>query len=1003
VSPTLESPFLDDELFKKERAPDREPRVLALVAESPFLDALAPTGDAINSQGNDAESHARDALDDGPYEYREEIEQEEGDDGYGIHDELDEQGVDDEQEDIINDAEAESGVGLLEGFAPRMSRDDLRKHIDEYFDLANTEYTLADGTKVKARSQFRYAKSGGIDEAKARLARTLGSSFEKKHPRAVHYAVYGRAKPAQIAAITQALIDAGELDALRRRRPSLTHRQLIRRMQREFGIGIDCAGYVQLAFIYAFMRSDNDSKQTRQNLGLQERRGNERLSSLPSSHFKKLTSVTDAETGDLLVLKPRDGDADRAWHTVIIVERSSSGTEHTFLGDASWGTDLYGEDAGGIARRQLVHDTATGEWWDIHPITGDEAHRNRVGPYNKHKLYGVFRAKQSTKKVKPAPELEAWLEEAETNTDCTESGFGIIGKDDRRRVGNSLEIPCRWICQLWVRRRDSDGKTTVTGSTGVLISPRHVLTTAHLVCEARKNDRGQWITYDASDIRVVPARDGDDRPVGTYDVKMPAAVAPLWNPKGKPAGFDYALLTLEKPIGEETFKRLGGNKLCYWGSRACGRGTTLRPVSPSRLEGRTVITAGYPKDKGGKTPYITTGQLSNVSASRRTMDISADACQGQSGSPVWMNVGGEHCMVGMLLSVKETTNVALRFTDEICAQLRSWLKGASDVCAPSPGARRELEFEDADLESDEFGMLEAVSEDADELETETDEGAAGELIAASEDVGDAGDELEYEWVGEVEPTSVVEEATDIATRELDPALADIAERIARGRPLLEHQAARSARRWTKCFSAADIERVRKVYADNASAAAANSGDRCSCIVMLNVALGQLLQLTLKDAPARSSSTRRVQMAALTTESIDKAMQQLKRKGFAAEPIVINFYDRRNRTAGTLKPEKLKTGAQTTVLDKAAKEGCWYAYGMSIMDGYHSVLLLVDHTTSDKKIYWLDQFSSGIDDDVTLDLDQRLTNKTQAWWQAVMDRKGKGYNTMIRLSPLSKRT
>jgi hypothetical protein len=142
------------------------------------------------------------------------------------------------------------------------------------------------------------------------------------------------------------------------------------------------------------------------------------------------------------------------------------------------------------------------------------------------------------------------------------------------------------------------------------------------------------------------------------------------------------------------------------------------------------------------------------------------------------------------------------------------------------------------------------------------------------------------------------------------------------------------------------------------------------------------------------------MAALSTESIETAMAQLRRTGFAAAPTVIDFFDRRKRTAGTLKPEQLKTSVATRVLNGASKKGCWYAYGLSIMDGYHSVLLLVDATTTAKKIYWLDQFSAGIDDDVTADLDQRLTDMTQRWWQAVMDEKQKGYNTMIRLWPLN---
>lgn len=715
MSRAIESPFLDEGLFGGGSAPDWTTRMAALASESPFRDAFLPEGEPGSLEADAIASSVEEAQDKDSYEIDRELDEEK--------------------------TEPASEAGDTEGFVPEVSQADLRTRIDRYFELANTEYTLPGGTKVRARSQFRYVRTSDVDAAKASLVRTLGPSFEKEHPGAIHYAVYGRAKPTQIATITQALIDVGALDAVRNRHPRMTSAQLIRRLQREVRIGIDCAGYVQLAFVYAFLGSDDDSKKTRRSLGLHERRGYERLANLPTSHFLKLKSVTDAQTGDLLVLKPREGDADRAWHTVIIVDRTVAGGEHTLVGDASWGVDLYGENAGGIGRRRLVHDTATGEWWDIDPITGAEAHRNRVGPYNKHRFHGVFRARAA----KPASEIETLLEEAETNTDCSASGFGIIGRDDRRRVVDPLEVPCRWICHLWVRRKDSDGKVTHTGGTGVLISPRHVLTVAHLVCEAVKKD-GRWITWDATDIRATPARDGDDRPLGTYDVKMPVTVARLWNPKGKPAGFDYALLTLEKPIGDEIFRRLGGKKLCYWGSRACGGGTTVRPLPPGRLEGRTAITAGYPKDKGGTAPHITTGELSNVSAGSQIMHISADACRGQSGSPVWINSGGEHCMVGMMLSVRETTNVALRVTDEICAQLRAWIKGASDICAPRAAASaREEEHEAADtgtLDSDAVEVEVEVEETADieaELEEEYPEGeliALGPAATAEEDILD---------------------------------------------------------------------------------------------------------------------------------------------------------------------------------------------------------------------------------------------------------------------------
>jgi hypothetical protein len=207
--------------------------------------------------------------------------------------------------------------------------------------------------------------------------------------------------------------------------------------------------------------------------------------------------------------------------------------------------------------------------------------------------------------------------------------------------------------------------------------------------------------------------------------------------------------------------------------------------------------------------------------------------------------------------------------------------------------------------------------------------------------------------------------------------------------------------WTACFTAAEIANVLTAYADNAAAVASDTGDRCSCIVMLNVALGRLLPLQLKQNRARGTSDRRVQMAALTTESIEQAMRQLREKGFASDPLTMNFLDRRNRTAGTLKPEELKGSVRDEVLKLSQPDGCWFAYGMSIMDGYHSVLLLVDNRAAAARIYWLDQFSGGLDIDVTDDLDQRVTAKTQSWWQSVMDTKGKGYNTTLRVWPLRK--
>ena len=261
-----------------------------------------------------------------------------------------------------------------------------------------------------------------------------------------------------------------------------------------------------------------------------------------------------------------------------------------------------------------------------------------------------------------------------------------------------------------------------------------------------------------------------------------------------------------------------------------------------------------------------------------------------------------------------------------------------------------------------------------------------------------------DWVRELgtatAPTSVMEAdpiEDQLAGEQVDPELTDMAERVmARAAPFAEETST-----WTRCFAQAEIANVVAAYADNAAAAASNTGDRCSCIVMLNVALGRLLPLPAKQNRARGTSDRQVQMAALTTESVDEAMRQLRDQGFATAPTVLDFLDSRDRTAGTLKPERLKDSVQDAVLKLSDQDGCWFAYGASIMDGYHSVLLLVDRRATVAKIYWLDQFSGGLDTEVTDSLDQRVTDKTQAWWQSVMDSKKKGYSTTIRVWPLRK--
>jgi hypothetical protein len=211
-------------------------------------------------------------------------------------------------------------------------------------------------------------------------------------------------------------------------------------------------------------------------------------------------------------------------------------------------------------------------------------------------------------------------------------------------------------------------------------------------------------------------------------------------------------------------------------------------------------------------------------------------------------------------------------------------------------------------------------------------------------------------------------------------------------------------RWTTCFTADDAARAVGAYTENHTAATSSGAqDRCSCIVMLNVALGRLLDLSTKPWPARGykpgthpARPRTVQMADLTTQTVDLAMAQLVRAGRATGPVRLDFVDKRGRRAGTLEPVRLSSSVLTAVTERSRDKGCWYGFGMSVMDGYHSVLLLVDHIGDDRKIYWMDQFSNGLDVEVTTTLDDKLTAYTVSAWNSVLRSKGKRFDTPIRL-------
>jgi hypothetical protein len=349
---------------------------------------------------------------------------------------------------------------------PESVRDALvRLRIDRHFEDAASEYALPHSkTKLRVRGMFRitggfndgaswWKGSGKItaEDFKNEINRILKSSGKKLPGFAVHLNVYGRASTEDIRAVTQSLIDAGELDRVRahfdkdlpgflaRIDPAnfgrnwghitaITDEIAVRLLQWEYAVGVDCAGYVQRAFLESASRPGGSALRLKKVGGRTEKRlkdgsrfglkelGNENLYSLNKKYFKTVTPP-QSRPGDLIILKKPGEEG----HTVLLRRRwelsaaeqagftnladlAASGERvHAFEVDASFGSSTVSHPfpnplLNGVQRRVWLFNEANGKWSDADPAPSGGFEVRFVssdGPY-RHTLQAIYH---------PIPEL----------------------------------------------------------------------------------------------------------------------------------------------------------------------------------------------------------------------------------------------------------------------------------------------------------------------------------------------------------------------------------------------------------------------------------------------------------------------------------------------------------------------------------------------------------------------------------------------------------------------
>lgn len=186
------------------------------------------------------------------------------------------------------------------------------------------------------------------------------------------------------------------------------------------------------------------------------------------------------------------------------------------------------------------------------------------------------------------------------------------------------------------------------------------------------------------------------------------------------------------------------------------------------------------------------------------------------------------------------------------------------------------------------------------------------------------------------------------------------------------------------FSAAAVQRMAETFRANKQSATPRN-----CIAITNAGLQQLFGSVLRSPGGTT---------------IQGLMGGLERTGLAQAPIVFEFNDASGRlTRGVRRPERLRASIEDWMLTEAERNGQagWYVFGMSVMDGYHSVVLGLAFSgrgNPSTRIYWGDQIYSGWEN-VTGSLDAHLIQLTQRWWDPLpQNRKARTRVTVWPLTP-----
>jgi glutamyl endopeptidase len=208
--------------------------------------------------------------------------------------------------------------------------------------------------------------------------------------------------------------------------------------------------------------------------------------------------------------------------------------------------------------------------------------------------------------------------------------YDIVGTSDTRlRIKKTTLPPYRYICQLFLTM--SDGKNYA--GTGFFIGSKTIMTAGHNIWDKFSDSQ-----LDNGSIIISPARDGENFPFRPRFASFNPVDIILSYSGFSASDFitynDYAILHIEKPIGDETG---------YFGQGITGidklGSSILQGKLPLPLKELDLNICGYPgdlDDKKGSRQYLSYNYGNEFQDDGRIITYFNDTSGGMSGSPIWV-------------------------------------------------------------------------------------------------------------------------------------------------------------------------------------------------------------------------------------------------------------------------------------------------------------------------------------------------------------------------------